>query len=98
MVYDSENNEVFIGRSMGQTHNYSEESAAAIDKEVRTIIDDAYGKCRDILDAHRDALEATAQFLLEHETMSALEFERIFNPEAECAPESEALSKFAGEA
>jgi cell division protease FtsH len=97
MVYDSENNEVFIGRSMGQTHNYSEESAAAIDREVRSIIDAAYARCRDILTAHREALETTAQFLLEHETMSALEFERVFDPEAEKAPEPEALSRFAGE-
>jgi cell division protease FtsH len=97
MVYDSENNEVFIGRSMGQTHNYSEESAAAIDHEIRAVIDHAYDKCRSILEQHREALEKTAQYLLEHETMSALEFERIFNPDAERAPESEALSKFAGE-
>ena len=97
MVYDSESNEVFIGRSMGQTHNYSEESAAAIDREVRAIIDAAYSRCREILEQQRDGLERTAAFLLEHETMSALEFERIFNPAAEKAPESEALSKFAGE-
>ena len=97
MVYDSENNEVFIGRSMGQARSYSEESAAAIDVEVRSIIDAAYEKCRSILNEHMDALERTARYLLEHETMSALEFERIFDPDATEAAESEALSRFAGE-
>ncbi|MEE3394384.1 MAG: ATP-dependent zinc metalloprotease FtsH, partial [Candidatus Onthomonas sp.] len=96
MVYDSENNEVFIGRSMGQARSYSEESAAAIDVEVRSIIDAAYEKCRSILNEHMDALERTARYLLEHETMSALEFERIFDPDATEAAESEALSRFAG--
>ena len=97
MVYDSENNEVFIGRSMGQARSYSEESAAAIDVEVRSIIDAAYEKCRSTLNEHMDALERTARYLLEHETMSALEFERIFDPDATEAAESEALSRFAGE-
>ncbi len=97
MVYDSENNEVFIGRSMGQARSYSEESAAAIDVEVRSIIDAAYEKCRSILNEHMDALERTARYLYEHETMSALEFERIFDPDATEAAESEALSRFAGE-
>ena len=97
MVYDSENNEVFIGRSMGQARSYSEESAAAIDVEVRSIIDAAYEKCRSILNEHMDALERTARYLLEHETMSALEFERIFDPDATETAESEALSRFAGE-
>ncbi len=97
VVYGSENNEVFIGRSMGQSRNYSEESAAAIDQEVRQIVDEAYKRCEAILTEHMDALEKTAQYLLEHETMSALEFERVFDPIAEKAPESEALSRFAGE-
>ena len=97
MVYDSENNEVFIGRSMGQARSYSEESAAAIDQEVRTIIDAAYDKCRSILHENMDALERTAQYLLEHETMSALEFERIFDPNATEAAESATLSQFAEE-
>ena len=97
MVYDAENNEVFIGRSMGQARSYSEESAAAIDGEVRSIIDVAYETCRSILNEHMDALDRTARYLLEHETMSALEFERIFDPDATQAAESDALSRFAGE-
>lgn len=94
MVYGSEHDEVFIGRSM-QSRSYSEESAAAIDQEVRNILDQAYTRCEAILTEHMDALEKTAQFLIEHETMSALEFERVFDPTAEKAPESEALSQFA---
>ena len=95
MVYDSGNNEIFIGKSMAQSRSYSEESAAAIDREVRAIIDVAYQRCRAILEEHRPQLETVAQFLLEHETMSALEFERVFNPDATQTLESEALSQFA---
>ena len=95
MVYDSGNNEIFIGKSMAQSRSYSEESAAAIDQEVRAIIDVAYQRCRAILKEHRPQLETVAQFLLEHETMSALEFERVFNPDTDKALESEALSRFA---
>ncbi len=95
-VYGSASNEVFLGRSMGQERSYSEESAAAIDQEVRAILDQAGQRCRTILEEHRDALEQTAQFLLEHETMSALEFERVFHPEAEHAPEGDVLSQFGG--
>ncbi len=95
VVYDESSNEIFIGRSMGQTRSYSEQSAASIDQEVRAILDRAYAQCEEILRAHRDELEQVAQFLLVHEVMSALEFERVFNPEATEAREPEALSRFA---
>ncbi len=95
MVYDASSNEIFIGRSMGQTRSYSEQSAASIDQEVRAILDGAYARCEQILRAHRDELEQVAQFLLEHEVMSALEFERVFDPDATEAREPEALSRFA---
>ena len=72
--YDSGNDEVFIGRSMVQAKNYSEEVAAQIDAEVKAIIDAAYKCCEDVLTQHRDALERVAQYLLEHETMSGKEF------------------------
>ena len=98
VVYGNSDSEIFIGRSMAQGGRaYSEESAAVIDSEVRAIVDQAYQRCQDILTEHMDALEATAQFLLEHETMSSLEFERIFDPDAEKAPESEALNQLAAQ-
>ena len=75
--YDSGSDEVFIGRSMAQAKNYSEEVAARIDAEVKTIIDKAYARCEAVLTEHRDALENVAQYLLENETMSAEKFAEV---------------------
>ena len=75
--YDSGSDEVFIGRSMAQAKNYSEEVAAQIDAEVKKIVDTAYKRCEEILTQHRDALENVAQYLLEHETMTGEQFAEV---------------------
>ena len=68
--FDSGNDEVFIGRTMGHSRGYSEAVAAQIDQEVKDLVDGAYRRCQDILEAQRDKLEQVAQYLLEHETMA----------------------------
>ena len=77
VVYDSSGNEVFIGRSMAQTKSYSETVAAEIDTEVKALVDAAYRKAEGILTERRSALDAVAEYLLEHETMEAEEFVRM---------------------
>ena len=81
VVFDSESDEIFIGRSMAQAKTYSEEVAAQIDAEVKAILDRAGRRCEEILTARRSELDAVAAYLLEHETMSAEEFEKVFQPE-----------------
>lgn len=49
LVFGNENDEVFIGRDLAQTRNYSEEVAAQIDREVKKIIDSCYEKITNIL-------------------------------------------------
>ena len=84
VAYASENDEVFIGRTMGHTQSYSEEIAAAIDEEVKAIVDRAYARCEAILTEKRQELELTARYLLDHETMEADVFAKIFtDPGAE---------------
>ena len=78
VALDSGHDEVFIGRSMAQAKPYSEDVAARIDQEVKAIIDQAYAKCEELLRIHRTELDTVAQFLLEHETMSAEEFDTVF--------------------
>ena len=78
LVLDTGNDEVFIGRSMGHTHTYSETIASGVDQEVRTILDRAMAECTRRLEEHRRELGIVANFLLEHETMSAEEFESVF--------------------
>ncbi len=75
--FDSGSDEVFIGRSMAQAKNYSEEVAALIDEEVKSIIDAGYKRCEEVLTQHRDALERVAQYLLENETMSGEKFVEV---------------------
>ena len=78
VAFDAGHDEVFIGKSMAQTRPYSEKTAAEIDEEIRHIIDGAYGRCRDILEQYRPQLVEVAEYLLAHETMTAAEFDRVF--------------------
>jgi len=80
MVLGDEHDEVFIGRSMGHTSSYSEAVLAAVDQEVRSIIERAMTDCTRRLEEHRKELASVAAFLLEHETMSSEEFEAVFTP------------------
>ena len=79
VAFDAGSEEVFVGKSMGHTRPYSEQTAAAMDEEIRAIIDDAYARCTDLLSAHRSQLEAVAQYLLAHETMDGDTFRAVFD-------------------
>ena len=80
VAFDAGTDEVFIGKSMGHTRPYSEQTAAAMDTEIRAIIDSAYDRCRAILAESKPQLEAVAAYLLEHETMDAEVFKSYFPP------------------
>ncbi len=88
VVFDSGHDEVFIGRSMAQTKNYSEEVAALIDEEVKALIDQAYARCEEILQANRAQLDFVADYLLKYENMDAKTFALVFtDPDAVRPPE-----------
>lgn len=78
MTYGSDDDEVFIGRDLARSRNYSEEVAAAIDKEMRDIIDRAYRRSEELLKENMDKLHKIAEALLEKETLDAKEFEEVF--------------------
>ena len=84
--------EVFVGMSYGRTKPYSEETAGKIDDEVRRIVDQAYEQCRSILRNHDDKLEAVAQYLLAHDTMTRSQFTACMKGEP--IPEAESESIF----
>ena len=75
----SSQNEVFLGRDLAQSKEYSEETAAIIDEEVKNIVDKGYNRARQILTEHVDKLHAVAQILLEKEKIESDEFEAIFS-------------------
>lgn len=77
--YGSENEEVFVGRDFGHTgRGYGEEVAGKIDREVKRIIDECYGKAKSIIEEHNAVLEACADLLLEKEKITSEEFEALF--------------------
>ena len=76
--YGSDNNEVFLGRNLGHSRNFSEEVGAEIDKEIKNFIDEAYNRAESILKENMNKLHAVAQVLLEKEKIDGEEFERIY--------------------
>ncbi len=69
---------VFLGREIGEQRNYSEEVAEAIDREVRSLVDEAYNRAREIIRTYRHKLDEVAHYLLEHETMDEQAFQAMF--------------------
>ena len=92
--YDSSDHSIFIGRDFGQTKSYSEETAAAIDEEVKAIFDRAAAECEKILTEHAGQLRGVAEYLLVNETMDREEFDYYFE-HGEFMPESVKQAKLA---
>ena len=67
--YGGDSEYVFLGREMARSKDYSEGTAGEIDTEVRRIIDEAFRRAKEIIDANRDKLELIANALLEYETL-----------------------------
>ena len=70
---------IFLGRSMGEQRDYSDEVARTIDEEVRAIIDKAYERATEVLTTHRDKLVALAEKLVAEETVDGEGFEALFS-------------------
>ncbi|KGN03075.1 cell division protein FtsH [Clostridium novyi A str. 4570] len=77
ITFGSDHDEVFIGREIGKSKNYSEEVAFEIDNEVKSLVDEAYKKAEKILTEHIDKLHAVAKVLLDKEKVTGEEFNAI---------------------
>lgn len=91
--YNTSDDEVFIGRDIGHTKNYSEGTSEMIDREVRRIIDECYEKALKILKDNIKLLHRIADLLIEKERIGKDEFESLF----EKAGEDELIGEPAGE-
>ncbi len=78
--YGDDGDEVFIGRDLAHTRSYGESVASVIDEEIKRIIDECYGKARELILAHKDVLDACARLLIEKEKIGRDEFEALFAP------------------
>ncbi len=85
--YNSDDDEVFIGRDLAHAKNHSELISGEIDREVKAIIDDCYKKAKDIILAHMDILHHCAELLIVKEKIGREEFEALFD-QKENDPES----------
>ena len=84
-VYLGTDQEIFVGMEFGQSREYSEETAALIDNEIRSILDRAYAQARDILTSHLEQLHGLAHLLIEKETVTREDFLKFLNPPAVAA-------------
>ena len=77
--YDTDGDEVFIGRDLAHTgRGYGEEVAGEIDREIRSIIDTCYQRGQYIIRKYHDELDACAKLLIEKEKITREEFEVLF--------------------
>ncbi len=83
MVFGDENEEVFLGYSMGQVQSYSEKTAAAIDDEIKLIIDTCYEDTKRILLEKRNVMEGLASRLMSKLTVDGPDFEKIYEAEGD---------------
>jgi cell division protease FtsH len=68
---------VFLGRDLGEQRNYSEEVAAVIDEEIKSLVSDAYGNAKRILTEQRAKMDQVVERLKVEETIDAAELDRI---------------------
>lgn len=77
--FGKEQGEVFLGRDLGHSRDFSEEVASLIDKEIRELVGEAYERAQTILTENVDKLHAVAQALIEREKLTAEEFNTIMD-------------------
>lgn len=79
IAFGEDQEQVFLGRDLGHSRNYSEAVAFSIDKEVKRIMDECHEQAIELLNLHRDKLEAVAQALKEREVINAFQFQGIMD-------------------
>jgi len=79
LTFGTKHEQVFLGRDISRDRNYSEEVAAAIDQEVRSLVTGCYERAESLLVANRDKLFRVAEALLEKETLEGSELQDLLN-------------------
>ena len=77
LQYAEADEEVFLGYSVNRQKNMSNETAQAIDKEIRRVVEQGYERAKTVLTEHRDELETLAKALLEYETLTGDEINKV---------------------
>ncbi|MFV0369765.1 MAG: ATP-dependent zinc metalloprotease FtsH [Hyphomicrobiaceae bacterium] len=93
LLYNENQQEVFLGHAIAQQQNMSEETARLIDEEVRRIVMTGYNTAWEVLSEHRDGLEAITQALMEYETITGAECETLMRGEKIVRPSDDDETK-----
>jgi cell division protease FtsH len=80
--YSQDQEEVFLGHSVAQSKNMSDETAALVDSEIKKIVESAYNRARQVLTEHMDQLHTLAKALLEYELLSGDEIKDLLSGKA----------------
>ena len=88
LAYSEDEDEVFLGRSVTQHKNISDDTAYAIDREIREIIDSNYARARTVLETHLDILHNMAAALIKYETIDSDQIHRLMQGKDPGAPGS----------
>lgn len=82
ITYGQDEGEPFLGRDMGHIRDYSEDTSAAIDKEIKRLLTNAYDDTESILNDHVGKLHLVARYLFEHEKMGGDEFKKLMESDS----------------
>ena len=93
MVYGKDQNEVFLGMDLAQDRGYSEQVAAMIDEEIRSLIDTAYDQATEILKSDMDKLHELAEYLKKNEKIDGETFEKLMKGELSSKQPEEAQNE-----
>jgi cell division protease FtsH len=77
MLYAEEEGEVFLGRSMAKSKQMSDDTARAIDAEIKALIDRNYERAQNVLTEHIDILHAMKDCLMKYETIDAKQIDDL---------------------
>ncbi len=92
VVYGRGEHEVFLGRDYGSTPDYSDRVAGEIDEEIRALVEDAMKKCEELIKTHIDKLHEIAKYLMVHEKMDGIEFDKLMKGQLSASEETEATA------
>ena len=91
--YDTDDDEVFIGRDLAHTRGFGEEVQGRIDCEIKSIIDACYVKAKALIKEHEEILHSCAELLIEKEKISREEFEALFGESAVSIEKDDSLDR-----
>lgn len=87
LTYAEDDEEVFLGRSVTQHKHVSDETARKIDIEIRSIVDSAHRKAKELVVSNRDKLDVMAEALLKYETINTKQIDQIMDGKVPDPPE-----------